>query len=415
MLSFYDKCQLKDIEERTSEKYKNRRQITDVTYDFKKGRYVLTDTMSADALKRVMTTRRETMSSFLEYIKNQQKFYPEAVIDVGVGFGTHELYTTFPESEKVLVEPLAQFKNSLDDISSKYDHVSVYMYAAGKSPGSIEFNVHDDLLGSSLYDEVEGKAVDGEKIRVEVKTLDQICSDIIAANKTVLLKIDVQGAELDVLEGAASLLEKTEVIIMEVSLHPFFINGPEFTQVIKYMDARGFVAYDVFNNLYRPIDGALAQLDIVFVKQNGFMRQVSGFATSQQRALLNEMIRSGSSNNKNVVQKSKKTFMESYNRVFEAISKLQATNAQYIIYGYGTMGKTVHAILKEQIVGIVDISSTLLSNKIDKNMIYSPKNLPHMPCDNIIICAVGHEQSVQKYLTEELGISGKTYFFLSEQ
>ena len=98
-----------------------------------------------------------------------------------------------------------------------------------------------------------------------------------------LLKIDVQGAELAVLLGAENLLRQAEYVILEVSLFNFFDGGHVLHEVLEFMLARGLVAYDIFATLYRPLDGALSQVDMAFVKVNGSFRQNHFYAGPGQR------------------------------------------------------------------------------------------------------------------------------------
>lgn len=93
-----------------------------------------------------------------------------------------------------------------------------------------------------------------------------------------LLKADVQGAELRVLEGAIGILESTEVVILEVSLFKTFIDGPVFDEIINFMKQKSFCLYDLFGGIHRPLDKALAQFDAVFVKEHGKFRQDHRFS-----------------------------------------------------------------------------------------------------------------------------------------
>jgi hypothetical protein len=49
------------------------------------------------------------------------------------------------------------------------------------------------------------------------------------------------------------------------------------------MKSHGFVAYDVFGFQYRPLDNALSQADIAFVREGGSFRQHHYYATRNQR------------------------------------------------------------------------------------------------------------------------------------
>jgi hypothetical protein len=93
----------------------------------------------------------------------------------------------------------------------------------------------------------------------------------------------VQGAELDVLAGASEMLKATEYVLLEVSFFQFFENGPQLHDVVAFMKSRGFVAYDVFGFQYRPLDNALSQADLAFVRERGSFRQHHYYATRSQR------------------------------------------------------------------------------------------------------------------------------------
>ena len=82
-----------------------------------------------------------------------------------------------------------------------------------------------------------------------------------------LVKIDVQGAELEVLEGATELLKETDVVIVETSLISTVKNSPEIDEVIAYMSRHDFKVFDIIDSVERPLDRNLAQVDLMFVKR----------------------------------------------------------------------------------------------------------------------------------------------------
>jgi hypothetical protein len=98
--------------------------------------------------------------------------------------------------------------------------------------------------------------------------------------------LDVQGAELQVLAGAQRTLRETEVVILETTLFGIIIGGAQMWDVVVKLKEYGFVAYDIFGFLYRPLDNALAQTDMVFVRENGPFRASHAFATPEQRKAL---------------------------------------------------------------------------------------------------------------------------------
>ena len=211
-------------------------------------------------------------------------FRPQTIIDAGVAYQTNELYEEFPDSSIVLIEPLAEFEPFLRGICKS--HKAQYVLAAaGEAPGTAVFNVHEGLDGSSLFKEVEGTVADGVPREVPVVTIDQVCAEK-NLKGPYLIKLDAQGAELRVLAGAIRTLEQTEVVVTEVNLLGMLIGGAQLLDVIVRMKEWGFVAYDVFNFLYRPLDNALAQMDMIFVREAGLFRKTHAFATPEQRKAL---------------------------------------------------------------------------------------------------------------------------------
>ena len=237
-------------------------------------------TMAPVRPKPAGTGTRTTLEESFAQIR-RLGFQPKTVIDVGVARGTPGLYRTFPGSYFLLIEPLEQFESDLKSILLKYNG-SYVMVAAGSRSGDVAFNVHENHLGgSSLYKESMGPQADGHALEVPMRRLDDLLRDK-QLTGPYLMKIDVQGAELDVLEGAQEAMKETEVIALEVSMFEFMTGAPQFSQVIAYMKDHGFVAYDIVIGWNRPLDGALGQADVVFVKDNGMFRKNHSFAAAEQ-------------------------------------------------------------------------------------------------------------------------------------
>jgi FkbM family methyltransferase len=227
--------------------------------------------------------RRMSMPGALNQIA-ELRFIPRTVIDVGAAFGdwSKMSYHFFPDARYFLFEPLREYKDVLNKMMSEFNNAQYLDLAVGSKNGTVILNVHEDLVGSSMFRETEGTFSDGKPRTVPRVMLDKIALDY-DFRGPYLIKIDAQGAELEVLSGADKILEETEYIILEVSLFQFMIGGPQIFDVIKFMKEQGFVVYDVTSCLYRPLDNALAQLDLSFVKENGMFRKDHRYCTHKQR------------------------------------------------------------------------------------------------------------------------------------
>lgn len=219
------------------------------------------------------TGREKPLTTVLLHAK-KIGFTPRTVIDVGAAWGkwSRECSAVFPDAEYLLIEPLEEYQQDLQDTVAAIGHAAIVPLVLKSESGIAQFNVHPDLEGSSLFLEEGGVAVNGFTRTLPAGTLDVVIAEK-GAEGPCLLKLDVQGAELDVLRGAEELLQKTEYVILETSLFAAYDNVPLLHEVIAFMAARGFVPYDILGLLYRPLDGALCQADVCFVKESGMFRQ----------------------------------------------------------------------------------------------------------------------------------------------
>lgn len=236
---------------------------------------------------------RDSLKGVLEQVK-ATGFTPATVIDVGAAMGsfTKTCHEFFPHAQYVLIEPLKEYLPALTKVVEGIPRATYDVRAASASENPVVLNVHEDLVGSSLYREAEEESsVNGVPREVPAVTVDRLVVHT-KAQPPFMIKVDVQGAELDVLSGAETTLRQTELVVLEVSLFEFFTGAPLFCEVVAHMKSHGFAPYDLLGLQYRPIDGALSQVDVVFVKEHGLFRRVHAYATAEQRRAQNKDFRS---------------------------------------------------------------------------------------------------------------------------
>lgn len=95
--------------------------------------------------------------------------------------------------------------------------------AAGEKPGKATFYVDNNVEGANSNSLVLNRSKDRVKgYEVEVKSIDQICTE--EALRPSLIKIDAEGAELDVLKGGLNTFKIIRPLII-LGLHPNFISN----------------------------------------------------------------------------------------------------------------------------------------------------------------------------------------------
>jgi FkbM family methyltransferase len=197
------------------------------------------------------------------YHLSGRNFRPRTVLDAGAGKGYWSLnaHSFFPAAEFYMVDPLDENEPDLRRICQQNPQFHFLNAALGDVDGVADIHVTPDLFGSSCLPSGVG---DKSGRSVPQRTADLLLREgCIAAPD--LVKIDVQGYELKVLNGAESVLKTAEVVIVEVNLFRFMPGGALAHEVIGYLAARGFVLFDLAGSLRRPFQDDLAQLDLIFV------------------------------------------------------------------------------------------------------------------------------------------------------
>jgi FkbM family methyltransferase len=223
---------------------------------------------------------RRTMAAVLDNAK-RLGLDPATVIDVGVGYGTPELWEAFPRARLLLVEPIPdRFGGAANEAARGREGAELIAAAAGAEAGSTTITVHRAPEMSSVLGSWTGDR-DGEAREVDVVRLDDVVRER-ALPGPFVLKVDVEGAELSVLDGAAAVLAETQLVLLEVRLFELVPGAAQLHDVIPYMKERGFVAYDLFGGALRLSDGALAVSNIAFVREDGRFRRDHAFGTPEQ-------------------------------------------------------------------------------------------------------------------------------------
>jgi len=159
-------------------------------------------------------------------------------IDVGanVGMYTVALATRIGSAGKVLAfEPVPQTSHRLrENIAlNSLDNVEVFEAAAGECPGLADLQLADDSAYASMTGVKQGRAI-GKRLSVRVTPLDEVWND---RQRPVVsfCKIDVEGAELSVLEGAKEMLATCRPALL-LEADP----GPELDALASWLKPRDY-------------------------------------------------------------------------------------------------------------------------------------------------------------------------------
>jgi len=198
-------------------------------------------------------------------------FRPGGIIDIGANCGdwTKHCADIFPDAQFFMIEARSEMEPILKQVSMDNSNVRYVVALLGpQERNGVEFYVQGS--GSSIYH--ERSDIEHSRTRLSMTTLDRVLPESLCA--PLFLKLDVQGAELDILRGASVTMEKAEVVQLEVPLLAYNEGAPTSSEVVSFMDQRGFAIFDI-SGFIRPFGMELVQIDILFVRKISHLRPTS--------------------------------------------------------------------------------------------------------------------------------------------
>lgn len=176
-------------------------------------------------------------------------FDADVVFDIGVGVGTPWLYRSFPAARFVLIDPQPDCAEHVRE-KGHLDDFHFHAVALGHTPGAANLNVpyssrrRESSMASlkKRTDKLADSFVRLECQEVPVKRLDDIA---VAYSGRVGLKLDTEGSELDVLQGATETLQRSDFVLLEMSVTPRFDGVGLPSQIVALLSEAGLQIRDV--------------------------------------------------------------------------------------------------------------------------------------------------------------------------
>jgi FkbM family methyltransferase len=191
------------------------------------------------------------------------------VFDVGAheGHWTHALLEIAPTARVICVEPQADLMAILEQRFAGDARVSLDGRAVADAPGMRTFHRLGVSVNGSLHapqpgmDELYGRGWEvRDTVSVETTTIDEIAGD----RAVGLLKIDVQGAEHEVLRGATATLRRTSAVMLEVTFVSHYEGDASFVKLHETMQEAGFLLAGISPPARSP-RGAMLTADACYV------------------------------------------------------------------------------------------------------------------------------------------------------
>ena len=209
----------------------------------------------------------------LKIIKTQNI---DTILDIGANtgqYGSHMRKMGF--TKKIIsFEPMLGAFKELEKKATKDKNWSAKHYALGNEDGSSVINISGNSYSSSILEMLpthEESAPSSKYVAQEeivIRKLDTVFHDLCSKEANVMLKIDTQGFEKSVLDGAEAILDMVSVIELEMSLVPLYESNTLYLELIHYLEERGFELHAIDHVFSNAKTGQLLQVDGTFVRKS---------------------------------------------------------------------------------------------------------------------------------------------------
>ncbi len=192
---------------------------------------------------------------------------PRHIVDIGANHGgwSRVALSVFPGVNLTLFEPQQSLSKFMVDLE-KMPNVSIRYEGVGDIDGQLPFTFHDrDDSCSFVYDAEVATARGFTQSKINISRLDTALTDSLFPPPDIV-KIDAEGLDLKVLEGAPFTLKTTQVVLVEASVaNRDYPNS--VLEVVTKMDALGFRLFDITDLNRTPTQKVLWLIEAVFVRK----------------------------------------------------------------------------------------------------------------------------------------------------
>jgi FkbM family methyltransferase len=146
--------------------------------------------------------------------------------------------------------------------------------AIGAHEGEVEINVAANSFSSSILGMLpnhERVAPDSSPISVEhtpLAPLDIAARSYMREDDVIFIKIDTQGYEDRVLQGATDILARAAGLHVELSFVPLYEGQPLFDEIVEQVLGAGFSMWNIWPGIFDPESGRMLQVDATFFRDS---------------------------------------------------------------------------------------------------------------------------------------------------
>ena len=199
----------------------------------------------------------------IDVVNRLKKGNVSTVLDLGAAAGDYArtFLREFPKAKVFAFEPLPESFKKLKARTAEWDRVNCFNYGLYNENKEVEFRVSEYVESSSVnsvddYDDVKvalhgikSGAKEREVIKVQMRRLDDVVKEL-GITHIDFLKVDVEGAEMEVFEGAREALKITDCVFVDIIPLLKGINNKDYLRTFQLLEDAGLRFTGVYEDFF---------------------------------------------------------------------------------------------------------------------------------------------------------------------
>ena len=325
--------------------------------------------------------RWETFSSV--FIRECKKAKLVADCGAELGFYIHLVRHSSAACNVVAFEPEPPRFEALKEFFCGHESVVIHPYALSNQAGLIQ--IHKAPGRSATIDSKLSQWEGEDKIVFDVPTIT--LDEVFRQDVPDIIKMDIEGAEVFAFDGMRKLFS-TGVPIIFLEFHRKFIDALDSQGEERMLSILRENGYEIYNHFGKVVNFSASRVilstperaqDIEFDLDCSF----GGYSIPLD-------------------------FSSKFSRFYSGIQQLEDSGLKVVIYGNGSVGKTIRAVIPGSVVATVDIGSSLdvsVSESASPQKSYSLNSLSKLSFDYILVSVLGREEEIVRMLVNTYDVS----------
>jgi FkbM family methyltransferase len=195
------------------------------------------------------------------------------IVDVGADIGVVSLHfaKSLPATLIYAFEPIPDSFKLLKAATSKITTIHTVNKALGNDVKEIQIHIASRISSSSIFNIKKNLinefwSTNLKEERIATVSMSKLDLEIPETTNVNILKMDVQGFEIEVLKGGTETLKRTSIVLVEMQNHDLYVGAPKYYEVDEFLRNSNFELYNMIPSIRQ--EEKIYEWDAIYVNKN---------------------------------------------------------------------------------------------------------------------------------------------------